>query len=73
MFLPGESQAQGSLVGCHLWGHTELDMTEATSQHQLGKQCPYLGRVTHGRVGVWERAGRLGAESLLFALSLQST
>ena len=20
----------GSLVGCHLWGHTELDMTEAT-------------------------------------------
>ena len=21
----------GSLVGCHLWGHTELDTTEATS------------------------------------------
>jgi len=20
----------GSLVGCHLWGHTESDMTEAT-------------------------------------------
>ena len=20
----------GSLVGCHLWGHTELDTTEAT-------------------------------------------
>ena len=20
----------GSLVGCYLWGHTELDMTEAT-------------------------------------------
>ena len=29
-FLPGESQGWGSLVGCHLWGHTELDMTEAT-------------------------------------------
>ena len=28
--LPGESQGQGSLVGCHLWGHTESDMTEAT-------------------------------------------
>ena len=28
--LPGESQGRGSLVGCHLWGHTELDMTEAT-------------------------------------------
>ena len=24
--IPG----QGSLVGCHLWGLTELDMTEAT-------------------------------------------
>ena len=30
VFLPGESQGWGNLVGCHLWGHTELDMTEAT-------------------------------------------
>ena len=30
VFLPGESQGRGSLVGCHLWGHTELDMTETT-------------------------------------------
>jgi len=30
VFLPGESQGQGSLVGCHLWGRTELDTTEAT-------------------------------------------
>ena len=30
MFLPGESQGQGNLVGCRLWGHTELDTTEAT-------------------------------------------
>ena len=29
-FLPGESQRWASLVGCPLWGHTELDMTEAT-------------------------------------------
>ena len=28
VFLPGESQGWGSLVGCRLWGHTELDMTE---------------------------------------------
>ena len=28
VFLPGESQGQGSLVGCHPWGHTELDTTE---------------------------------------------
>ena len=30
VFSPGESQGQGNLVGWHLWGHTELDMTEAT-------------------------------------------
>jgi len=30
VFLPGESQGPGSLVGCHLWSHTELDMPEAT-------------------------------------------
>ena len=28
--LPWESQGRGSLVGCHLWGHAESDMTEAT-------------------------------------------
>ena len=30
LFLPGESQGRGSLVGCRLWGHTESDTTEAT-------------------------------------------
>ena len=30
VFLPGESQGRPSLVGCRLWGHTELDTTEAT-------------------------------------------
>ena len=30
VFLPGESQGRGSLVGCRLWGLTELDMTEET-------------------------------------------
>ena len=30
VFLPGESQGWGSLVGCRLWGHTELGTTEAT-------------------------------------------
>ena len=30
VFLPGESQGLGSLVGCHLWGRTELDTTEVT-------------------------------------------
>ena len=30
VFSPGESQGQGSLVGCRLWGRTESDMTEVT-------------------------------------------
>ena len=30
VFLPGESQGQGSLMGCLLWDCTESDMTEAT-------------------------------------------
>ena len=30
VFLPGESQGWGSLVGCRLWSCAELDMTEAT-------------------------------------------
>ena len=38
VFLPGESQGQRSLVGCHLWGHTELDTTEVTPQQQQQQQ-----------------------------------
>ena len=30
VFLPGESQGWGSLVGCRLWGRTELDTTEVS-------------------------------------------
>ena len=34
VFLPGESRGRGRLVGCWLWGRTELDTTEATQQQQ---------------------------------------
>ena len=30
VFLPGESQGRGSLVGCRLWGRRESDTTEVT-------------------------------------------
>ena len=36
VFVPGKSQGWGHLVGCRLWGRTELDTTEATEQHQQG-------------------------------------
>ena len=44
VFLPGESQGRGSLVGCHLWGRTESDTTEATSQQQQGFPCGSDGK-----------------------------
>ena len=34
VFLPGESQGRGSLVGLCLWGHIESDTTEVTQQQQ---------------------------------------
>ena len=34
VLLPGESQVAGSLVGCHLWGRTGSDTTEANQQQQ---------------------------------------
>ena len=46
VFLPGESQGRGSLVGCRLWGCTESDTTEVTWQHIFsgsmvpGPPCP---------------------------------
>ena len=30
VFLPGESQGQGSLVGCRLWDRIESDTNEVT-------------------------------------------
>ena len=43
VFLPGECQGRGNLVGCRLWGRTESDTTEVTQQQQQQQQqqCPY--------------------------------
>ena len=46
MFLPGESQGLQNLVGCHLWGRTESDTTEATAAAAAGTKSPF--RVEHG-------------------------
>ena len=35
MFLPGESQGWGTLVGCHLWGHKELEIATETTANSL--------------------------------------
>ena len=54
VFLPGESQGQGSLVGCRLWGRTESDTTDQLNRNnkitaysgcsQEIKRCLPLGR-----------------------------
>jgi len=38
VFLPGESQGPGSLMGCRLWGRAESDTTEVTQQQQQHSQ-----------------------------------
>ena len=42
VFLPGESQGRGSLVGCHLWGHTESDTTEAIAAAAAASSSDYF-------------------------------
>ena len=47
VFLPGESQGRGSLVGCCLWGRTESDTTSdlaaAAEKLSEGLMAPNLG------------------------------
>ena len=48
VFLPGESQGRGSLMGCRLWGRTESDTTEAAYQQQ--QHCdPHSQRLWHSQ------------------------
>ena len=49
-----ESQGQGSLMGCRLWGSTESDTTEATQQQQtdiivtmVKNLCACLGETSY--------------------------
>ena len=47
VFLPGESQGRGSLVGCHLRGHTELDTIGVTWQQRQHKPVCMLSHFSH--------------------------
>ena len=51
VFLPGESQGWGGLVGCHLWGRAESDMTEATQQQHSEVICIHKEREKELPVG----------------------
>ena len=60
VFLPGESQAWGSLVGCCLWGGTESDTTEVTQQqqqqHREGSRNPLDDKNRRRAVPSWKNS-----------------
>ena len=56
VFLPGESQGQGSLVGCCLWGRTESVMTEEMQQQQQ-KLFPNINKKKTNTRGRFFREG----------------
>ena len=68
VFLPGESQGQGSLVSCHLWGRTESDTTEQLHFHfhTLEKEM-----TTHSSVLAWRIPGT-GEPGELPSMGLQT-
>ena len=55
LFLPGESQGRGSLVGCRLRDRTESDMTEATQQQQQGRTALLATMKTMGEDKIHEQ------------------
>ena len=57
VFLPGESQGQGSLVGCRLWGRTESDTTEATQQQHGSYLDVDVNNLERGKEGEGEERG----------------
>ena len=65
VFLPGESQGQGSLVGCRLWGCTKSDTTEATQQQQQSDYAQHIENLpaSAGDVETWVQS--LGQEDPL--------
>ena len=45
VFLPGESQGWGSLVGCRVWGRTESDTTKQLSSSSSALTCGFFSMV----------------------------
>ena len=62
VFLPGESQGRGSLVGCRLWGRTESDTTEAAAAAgtKWSEICSVVSNSLwpHGLYNPWNSPGQ---------------
>ena len=59
VFLPGESQGWGSLVGCRLWGLTESDTTEATCSSSSSSRPRIRAHKLFSKVPAWKSDGTL--------------
>ena len=79
MFLPGESQGRGSLVGYSPWGHVELDMTERLTDTLnkklfMAQECVFIfasPKFSHMQSAFsrhWNRMNELGLSGLLLGL-----
>ena len=72
VFLPGESQGQGSLVGCHIWGCIESDTTEwLSSSSYLISQKIHVTRLPC----TWDSPGKntgVGCHFLLQCMKVKS-
>ena len=71
VFLPGESQGRGSLVGCRLWGRTESDTTEATLQQQ--QQQHRLGGLNNKKLFSHSSPGKKSKNKVLAMLASSET
>jgi len=69
VFLPGEFQGRGSLVGCHLWGRTESDMTEQFSSSSSSLSSLQSGQGTPAKVLILEKKNHSVSLSPTRALS----
>ena len=58
VFLPGESQGPGSLVGCRLWGHAELDTTDVTQQQLVFLPGELQGQRSLAGYSLWDHRVR---------------
>jgi len=72
VFLPGESQGQGSLVGCRLWGcrvgHDWSDLAAAAAAAYLNKMFTHTQTHTDMK---WPNQTQLLAKSGMLAASFQ--
>ena len=68
VFLPGESQGRGSMVGCRLWGRTKSDTTEATWRQQ--QQCFVAEKIISHILYLWSLSVLICTSSSVYILTI---